>query len=50
MIAIFTGDILNESQATECAEKGNDRYFIMIPDGSTLDSMNSDCFAKRPDS
>lgn len=46
MIAIFTGDILNESQATECAEKGNDRYFIMMPDGSTLDSMNSDCFAK----
>lgn len=46
MIAIFTGDILNESQATECAEKGNDRYFIMMPDGSTLDSMNSDCLAK----
>ncbi|MGV8994969.1 MAG: SET domain-containing protein-lysine N-methyltransferase [Flavobacterium sp.] len=46
MIAVFTGDILNESQATESAEKGNDRYFIIIPDGSTLDSMNSDCFAK----
>ena len=46
MIAVFTGDILNESQAAERAEKGNDRYFIMMPDGSTLDSMNSDCFAK----
>ena len=46
MIAIFTGDILNDSQATECSEKRNDRYFIMMPDGSTLDSMNSDCFAK----
>ena len=46
MIAVFTGDVLNDSQATERAGKGNDRYFIMMPDGSTLDSMNSDCFAK----
>lgn len=46
MIAVFTGDILNESQAAERDEKGNDRYFIMMPDGSTLDSMNSNCFAK----
>lgn len=46
MIAVFTGDFLNEFQALECSEKANDRYFIMMPDGLTLDSMNSDCFAK----
>lgn len=46
MIAVFTGDFLYEFQALECSEKANDRYFIMMPDGLTLDSMNSDCFAK----
>ena len=46
MIAVFTGKFLNESQATDCSEKGIDRYFLMMPDGSILDSMNSDCFAK----
>ena len=46
MIAVFTGELLTDCQAAEYAEKGNDRYFIMMPDGSTLDCMNSDCFAK----
>ena len=46
MIAVFKGEYLNEFQAKDIAEKGNDRYFLMMPDGSTLDSLHSDCFAK----
>ena len=46
MIAVFTGDLLNKTKAALRAERENDRYFIMMPDGLTLDSMNSDCFAK----
>ena len=46
MIAVFTGDLLNKTEAALRAEGQNDRYFIMMPDGLTLDSMNSDCFAK----
>ncbi len=46
MIAVFTGELLNDVQSAERAENRIDRYFIMMLDGSTLDSMNSDCFAK----
>lgn len=46
MIAVFSGEMLTEMQAKQRAENGNDRYFIMMPDGQTLDSMHSDCFAK----
>lgn len=46
MITVFTGDVFNDSQATEFSEKGNDRYFIMMLDGTNLDSTNSDCFEK----
>ena len=46
MIAVFTGEFLNNLEAEVRAITKNDRYFIMMPDGSTLDSMNADCFAK----
>ncbi len=46
MISVFTGDLLNKTKAALRAERENDRYFIMMPDGLTLDSMNSDCLAK----
>ena len=46
MIAVFTGEVLNNLEAELLAIARNDRYFIMMPDGSTLDSMNADCFAK----
>ncbi len=46
MIAVFTGELLNDDQSAARAEKGIDRYFIIMTDRSTLDSMNSECFAK----
>ena len=46
MIAVFKGEMLTQNQAKQRAKIGNDRYFIMMPDGQTLDSMPIDCFAK----
>lgn len=46
IISIFKGEILTEEEAQKRVSKGNDRYFINMLDGSILDSMNIDCFAK----
>lgn len=46
IISIFKGEILTEKEAQKRVSEGNDRYFINMLDGSILDSMNVDCFAK----
>jgi hypothetical protein len=46
IISIFKGEILTEKKAQKRVSEGNDRYFINMLDGSILDSMNIDCFAK----
>ncbi len=46
MIAVFIGRILSSKQAKNLANLGNDRYFINLPNGKILDSMNAECFAK----
>jgi uncharacterized protein len=46
VIAIYKGRILTQIEATQKAEKGNDIYFINLLDGSIMDSMCSNCFAK----
>ena len=46
MIAVFTGEILNMDEAKHRAENGKDQYFINLPNGTILDSMHSECFAK----
>jgi uncharacterized protein len=45
-IAEFKGKILTETQANERAKEGNDKYFIMLLNGTILDSMHTMCFAK----
>lgn len=45
-IAVFAGDLLTGPEARLRAEAGDDRYFISLPNGSTLDSMHVACFAK----
>lgn len=45
-ISIFSGKILNFTQAKKIVSKGKDQYFINLPDGRILDSMNVMCFAK----
>jgi hypothetical protein len=46
IIAVFEGEILTDSQAKSRAERGEDKYFINMIDGSILDSMKINCFAK----
>ena len=46
VISIFKGEILSAAQAKLRATNGNDKYFINMLDGSIMDSMPIDCFAK----
>ena len=46
VVAIFTGEQLSSAEARLRAARGDDAYFVTLMDGSTLDSMHSDCFAK----
>ena len=46
VITIFKGEILNAKEAEERTQQNNDKYFINLLDGTILDSMHIDCFAK----
>ena len=46
IISLFKGEILTESQAKYRAKKGNDKYFISLLNGTIMDSMKVNCFAK----
>ena len=46
IISIFKGEILSEEEAEIRANKGADKYFINMLDGTILDSMKVKCFAK----
>ena len=46
IISLFKGEILTDKDAQKRVSEGKDRYFINMLDGSILDSMNVDCFAK----
>lgn len=46
IISLFKGEIINVKEAEIRAQQNNDRYFINLLDGSIMDSMPTDCFAK----
>lgn len=46
VIAIFKGEILTEIEAKNRVENQKDKYFINMIDGTIMDSMQVDCFAK----
>lgn len=46
VISLFKGEILTSLQAKLRANKGNDKYFISLPNGTMMDSMRVACFAK----
>ena len=46
IIAVFKGEILTNLQAKLRAQKGNNKYFINMIDGTIMDSMKVKCFAK----
>ncbi|NVO01271.1 MAG: SET domain-containing protein [Bacteroidetes bacterium] len=46
IITLFKGEILNDLESYARASRGEDGYFINLPDGTIMDSMNVKCFAK----
>lgn len=46
VISVFKGKILSNRDAQCRAAIGEDRYFMNMPDGTILDSMEVKCFAK----
>jgi len=46
VIAIFHGERLSAIEAGDRAAKGLDRYFMELPDGTTLNAMSVEGFAK----
>lgn len=46
IIATFKGEILSDIEAENRAKNNKDHYFINMVDGTIMDSMNIDCFAK----
>lgn len=46
IIATFNGSIVPIEEIKSIIEKGNDRYFMNLPNGDTLDCMHTDGFAK----
>lgn len=46
VVAVFEGERLSAAKAKRLAERGEDGYFVTLLDGSTLDSMHTECFAK----
>lgn len=46
VIAKFKGEILTAAEAAHRAKKKEDGYFINCLDGSIMDSMHTNCFAK----
>ena len=46
VVSIFKGKILSDTEAQRRATNGDDTYFINMPDGTIMDSMTVNCFAK----
>jgi uncharacterized protein len=46
VISVFKGEIITDDEARARAEKGNDKYFMNMLDGSIMDTMRVKCFAK----
>ena len=46
VVAVFKGERLSATEAKQRAERGENGYFVTLLDGSTLDSMHTECFAK----
>jgi SET domain-containing protein len=46
IISLFKGEIISDKEAEKRAQLNHDKYFINLLDGSILDSMHKDCFAK----
>lgn len=45
-IALFKGEIITNKEVEKRVAQKKDRYFINLLDGSIMDSMYTDCYAK----
>lgn len=46
VVAVFEGEPLSAAEAKHRADRGENAYFVTLLDGSTLDSVHTECFAK----
>lgn len=46
IISVFKGEIITNKEAEKRAQLNNDKYFINLLDGSIMDSMHTDGYAK----
>ena len=46
IISLFKGEIIANKEADTRAQLKADKYFINLLDGSIMDSMHTDCYAK----
>lgn len=46
IISVFKGEILTNKHAASRSKDKKDGYFINMPDGTIMDSINVKCFAK----
>ena len=46
IISLFKGEIIDNKEAETRAQQNKDRYFINLLDGTIMDSMHTDCYAK----
>jgi SET domain-containing protein len=46
IISLFKGEIIDNKEAAIRAQQNKDRYFINLLDGTIMDSMHTDCYAK----
>ncbi len=46
IISEFKGEVLSNEEAEIRVKNGTDNYFMNLLDGSILDCLNTDCFAK----
>lgn len=46
IISYFKGELLSNEEANSRASLGHNKYFMVMPNGSILDCMQTDCFAK----
>lgn len=46
IIAVFKGEILTDKESDKRAKQGNNNYFMNLLNGSILDCMHTDCYAK----
>ncbi len=46
IISLFQGELINSSEQRKRISENKNAYFISLPNGRVLDSMNTPCFAK----